>query len=275
MLTIIPRNKFKELINNIVEDQTTTRFDLNDFKEFIKQTEYSKNAGGLDLFFDIKDYMKTHNVKYIGQGSSRLAFFMPSGSLPDKSMPCCLKVAINPAGYAQTKAEIATFNKYTDLTCFPKMFDYNKDGKYIITEFGERIDYKYIDTYTHFWNRVVLNNIDSSSKCVFTNEFTGANAIMEFIRQFNSRYATNRFNGYLDDVYDDLYNNIIQPISEKYHKYTSLRDMIKFAKNDELTNFTFIDLCADDNWGLVCRENELVPMPIDWGLTNEVADKYY
>lgn len=275
MLTIIPKDKFKELINtNIVEDQSVSIFDLDDFKSFIKQTQYSKNAGGLDLYFDIMDYMKQHNVKYISQGSSRIAYFMPSGSLKDRSIPCCLKVAKSPAGYAQTKAEIELFKKYDGLECFPKMFDYSPDGKYIITEFGEKIDDNYINTYMHFWNRVVRNNIDDSSNCIFTNEYTGARAVVELIRQFNNCYST-RFEGYLEDTYDDLYNNIIQPIAEKYHKYVSLRDMIKLSKNNELLNFTLADLCADDNWGLVCRENTLIPMPIDWGLTNDVAEKYY
>ena len=147
MLTVLPPTEFKQLIVGLSESSENYKFSYNDLTENHAET-----------YSDVIDYMHGSNCKFVGKGSSRLAFFIPPRSIQqDRSIPCCLKVAKNKPGVAQNHAEVDIFNKYGIKTeCFPELFDYDKNKYYfILTEVGERIfdEINTLSRYFKEWNK--------------------------------------------------------------------------------------------------------------------------
>lgn len=273
MIPLIPEEQYNELTSNISEASEIKKFSIDDFEDFIKNEINTSAKFDEKGVYEIISYLKGTNVKYIGQGSSRISFFIPSGSLIDSSAPCCLKIAKNIAGCAQSLAEIKLFNSHK-YECFPKLFEYDSTGKYMITEIAKKLSDRYMKIYAGEWNENVLN-LNSHSKCLIDTSFDDTTeAIMELVKQFN-RETSEKLKYFIDDLYNNICNKIIIPITNQNKKFTSLKSLIEFSKNVGWNEVMPNDLEFNENWGLVTRNKINMPIPVDWGFTKEVSEKYY
>lgn len=265
-LTVIPTKDFEELVKGTNEAYLKRAFSYADMREFY-----------CGSYRDILDYVKTTNVQKIGIGSSRIAFFMPSGSISsDKSRPSCFKVAKNSKGVPQNNAEIKLFNEYGNkYQCFPEIYDYDKDNKfYIFAEVGHPIDKSFKEG-CHQWIAEwdeAIKKIDGD--CLPCKLGRRADTGIEDITQ--------RIVGLCESIAiakDALVKSTIDSLERTIghiKKYDGMFSLVKFAANGGAKIINFSDFAYNlDNWALVLRDNEDVLLPIDYGFTWEVYNKYY
>ena len=271
MLTILPRDEFKELLKNPIMEDNSYQFSYDEMK--------SKYSSSYD---SILKYVGGSNCKFVGEGSSRIAYFIPAGSIEiDKTAPCCFKVAKNQKGIAQNRAEYNIFKKYGKLKCFPIVYDYDSTyDHFILTELGSELKDNESEV---IYLTMFFKTIKNSSNC--------PQYLLNILRKIN------RFSDMSDALYylampfiDDLYeciddipaNEIIRDIKNAFNakptflkRYETLISFIEFALNGGTDDVEFVDFTSCDNWAFVCRQGEMQLIPIDFGYTSEIVKTMY
>lgn len=178
------------------------------------------------------NYCTEHLGKHIGKGSSRATF-----QIDDEKV---LKLAWNEKGLAQNIEEERTYN----ASIFPKVYDYDEDGKWIISEFvlpAKSQDFKHCFGMTF---QQFVSFIMASGKYRFGGRYWNAMPEDEWIS-----YIENNEDLYEFDEYIGNYGN---------NRFTPIGDMIR--------------LC---NYGLTQRNGEPTIVLLDSGLSEDVWDTYY
>lgn len=178
------------------------------------------------------NYCTQHLGKHIGKGSSRATF-----QIDDEKV---LKLAWNNKGLAQNIEEERTYN----ASIFPKVYDYDEDGKWIISEFvlpATLQDFKqcFGMTFQQF-----VSFISASGKYRFGGSYWNAMPENTWIS-----YLENNEELYEFDEYIGNYGN---------YKFTPVGDMTR--------------LC---NYGLTQRNGEATIVLLDSGLSEDVWNTYY
>ncbi len=292
MLTTIPAKQFKEFLKKkgVLEDGPP----INSKKtETFKWDEMIKHADTYRGIFDYLKYLK--DVKYVGEGSSRISFFLEPGATEmAKDSPACFKIAKNEKGIAQTKAEMKLFAEYKDEISFPKV--YNCDTKnyfFQLIEFGTVLEdavaedildpYSYFNEWSEFIRKTIeedRNSLDFHVGYYEANDVeqviygTGFDAILNLI--FKYLQESNHFCWRLDGEKKKLADDVIMKAKKKFAngKYKEIVSFLNFAEEHKDT-LVLDDFGNQWNWGVVEREGRLTLIPIDWGLTQEVWDHYY
>ena len=178
------------------------------------------------------NYCTQHLGKHIGKGSSRATF-----QIDDEKV---LKLAWNNKGLAQNIEEVQTYN----ASIFPKVYDYDENGKWIISEF-------------------VLPAKSEDFKHCFGMSFQQfASFILACAKyRFGGRYwnvmPENKWISYLE-------NN--EELSE-FDEYIANYGSQSFTPAGDMTR-----LC---NYGLTQRNGEACIVLLDSGLSEEVWNTYY
>ena len=178
------------------------------------------------------NYCTQHLGKHIGKGSSRATF-----QIDDEKV---LKLAWNNKGLAQNIEEVQTYN----ASIFPKVYDYDENGKWIISEF-------------------VLPAKSEDFKHCFGMSFQQfASFILTCAKyRFGGRYwnvmPENKWISYLE-------NN--EELSE-FDEYIANYGSQSFTPAGDMTR-----LC---NYGLTQRNGEACIVLLDSGLSEEVWNTYY
>lgn len=258
MLTTIPREQFKELTRALKEDESNSKKKLFSFRDFLKNViHYSM----------VKEYLSDKNVKFVGKGSSRTAFFLPGYScfgIP-KYSPVCLKVADNIKGLAQNKAEndIISKNGKGEI-CFPKIFNYDNKGNIaMITEIGTpAVDNDFKEYFKE------LTKLDKNIP-----NLEDAGKMHDFL--YDLAIAKRRNEKEQDKMVEKTIESMKQ-ISKRDKKYEVLYSILHVLFQKNLWNeISLGDFQFADNWAIIIRNNEEALIPIDWGLSREVAYQYY
>lgn len=276
-LTVIPEKDFDELVKGVHEKSIGNAFSWEEIEKDRAHTSYK----------DILNYMKTTNVKKIGTGSSRTAFFLPQGSVRDNpSVPSCFKVAKNKKGVAQNKAEIELYRTYgKKKLCFPELYESDDLNEYYIqTEVGKKLNKNknQLKEYFDDWNRFVIDvkmgNDDyppyyflgtPSDLESFENDWDYTYHIFKMVKALNEPGTIAGW-----DEPDAILDNI-EDISKAFPKYRSIVEMLWFSVEGGWEKGIFSDLSMNmDNWAFVVRNGEYCLLPIDWGFTNEVQSLY-
>ena len=287
-LFCLPPKEYDALIKGISEDQnssksTMTLNELEDFSDKHKRPNYG----------EIYDFMSQFsNVKYVGDGSSRIAFCFTPGLEPyDKLAPICIKMAKNEKGIAQNKAEVDIFKKYGHkYSCFPEIFTFSTSGSYIAMELGKNIldsvgseSYKdaarwfneWIEEAFHLYGDLFFKKNSELNDEKIKQEFEKSNL---FIEKNCWPYCL------VDLTYSIFKNNSIPNAKDclqiikhlaKNEKYTVIRDFIKFYLNDKGQNIEINDFNNAANWAFVKRKNSNYLIPIDWGFSPSVRKEFY
>ena len=279
-LTVIPEKDFGELVSSVNEDNASLKpFSWDEVKQDQNSSTYR----------DILNYMKTTNVKKIGSGSSRIAFFLPPGSVKDNSSaPSCFKVAKNKKGIAQNDAEISLYDQYgKNKPCFPELYEADTVHKYYIqTEVGKAVNKKKFQLKEYFmdWNKYVIDMKMGNASYPPYYYLGSASELEPFLRNYEYMYhiykmaealnVKGRVAGWGDDpeyVLDDL-----DDIAREFPKYNTVVETLRFSVEGGWEKGMFDDFAMNDsNWAFVIRNGEQCLLPIDWGFTNEVQEKYY
>lgn len=274
MIPLLPAKKFDELKNKLTESETY---------HFYWDDMVTNDAS----YEDLLKYLKNcDNVKYISEGSARVAFYLQSGAY-DTSLipqPTCLKVAKNEKGIAQNHVEIETLNRFYDkFSCFPKIYDWDgDDDKYLLMEVGkpfkeigdERAINNYTANYFNEWNR----KFDSLFS---TYSFFDRNKIDLRIIDFKD------ISTFMEDMYGESVKagpwfaykaeilEAMDKIAGTNKKYRPFADLFRWLNAGGKESVEIGDFGYYDNFAMITRENDECLVPIDFGLNIDVAKEYY
>lgn len=264
MLTTIPWKDFLELTKGVKEGLIKHPFKWD---EMLETASYSYKA--------LKTYLSQTNCKLIGEGSARTAFFLPPGSYDINTIeePSCFKVVKNSTrGPAQNKAEVVVLKKYSNsknYSCFPKLYNWDKTNYYFMhCEVGTPIDTMEtndIKSYFVKWNKWIEEHYPKYNRLrVFDPN--------DFLRALDAIFKVIHYN---EDVGLAM-KATIEEMTDEIHEYSGISDFLKFMFDAHgAKTFLYGDFTVADNWAVVLRNGEKKMIPIDWGFTREVADKYY
>lgn len=178
------------------------------------------------------NYCTEHLGKHIGKGSSRATF-----QIDDEKV---LKLAWNDKGLGQNIEEERTYND----SIFPKVYDYDEDGKWIISEFvlpATSQDFKHCFGMTF---QQFASFISASGKYRFGYKYWSTMPEDEWISYIENNEELYEFDEYIG-------NN-------GNNRFTPVGDMTR--------------LC---NYGLTQRNGKPTIVLLDSGLSEEVWDTYY
>ena len=266
----IPSKEFLELAGNVKESASDGEFSWDELKN--RRT-----------YHEVLDYLQTTNVKYISEGSSRVSFYLPTAidkSGKEINAPCCLKVAFNDYGIGQNKSDVKAFQKFgSKFDCFPRLYSYDEKNFFYFlcelatpalnSEYQETIDSK---KYFEGLEKLVRHlNIEKEKPEQLGTSFKKMTEINTFLDELYEAYEL-VFQNYAKrtDISDDdvkIYKKkwIVYwtKIKNLMSKYSGIADVsIGFIKK----SFYDSDIDHADNWGYVKRKENLVLLPIDFGL---------
>lgn len=178
------------------------------------------------------NYCTQHLGKHIGKGSSRATF-----QIDDEKV---LKLAWNNKGMGQNITEMQTYT----ASIFPNVYDYDENGKWIISEFvlpAKSQDFKHCFGMTF---QQFASFISASGKYRFGGRYWNAMPENEWISYLENNEELSEFDDYIGN-----YGN---------HTFTPVGDMTR--------------LC---NYGLTHRNGEATIVLLDSGLSEDVWNTYY
>ncbi len=178
------------------------------------------------------NYCTQHLGKHIGKGSSRVTF-----QIDDEKV---LKLAWNNKGIGQNITEMQTYT----ASIFPNVYDYDENGKWIISEFvlpAKSQDFKHCFGMTF---QQFASFISASGKYRFGGRYWNAMPENEWISYLENNEELSEFDDYIGN-----YGN---------HSFTPVGDMTR--------------LC---NYGLTHRNGEATIVLLDSGLSEDVWNTYY
>ena len=178
------------------------------------------------------NYCTQHLGKHIGKGSSRATF-----QIDDEKV---LKLAWNNKGIGQNITEMQTYT----ASIFPNVYDYDENGKWIISEFvlpAKSQDFKHCFGMTF---QQFASFISASGKYRFGGRYWSAMPENEWISYLENNEELSEFDDYIGN-----YGN---------HSFTPVGDMTR--------------LC---NYGLTHRNGEATIVLLDSGLSEDVWNTYY
>lgn len=178
------------------------------------------------------NYCTQHLGKHIGKGSSRVTF-----QIDDEKV---LKLAWNNKGIGQNITEMQTYT----ASIFPNVYDYDENGKWIISEFvlpAKSQDFKHCFGMTF---QQFASFISASGKYRFGGRYWNAMPENEWISYLENNEELSEFDEYIGN-----YGN---------HSFTPVGDMTR--------------LC---NYGLTHRNGEATIVLLDSGLSEDVWNTYY
>ena len=178
------------------------------------------------------NYCTQHLGKHIGKGSSRATF-----QIDDEKV---LKLAWNNKGLAQNIEEVQTYN----ASIFPKVYDYDENGKWIISEFvlpAKSEDFKHCFgmSFQQFASFIL-----ACANYRFGKRYWGAMSEDKWLSYLESNKNLSEFDEYIGD--------------HGSQSFTPAGDMTR--------------LC---NYGLTQRNGEACIVLLDSGLSEEVWNTYY
>lgn len=190
----------------------------------------------LSTFKSRIQYCQSRLVR-IAAGSSRIAYRVDNEKV--------LKLAMNTKGLAQNEAEGGDYYIQT-LDIFAKVFDVDEKFRWIEMESAIKAkpsDFKRLTGYDF-------------------------NFICGFIDYVYTWYSPIR--KYRDDSLDEKYKEIS---NDSYNYGTIFGDLIDYMTNFQIKGVG--DLKRISSWGIVIRDGEETLVLIDFGLNNQVGEKYY
>lgn len=222
------------------------------FYELVKEMAYPASFSfetlkSLKAFKDKKAYIESMLQK-IGSGSSRIAY-----RVDDEKV---LKLAKNRKGLAQNEVEYN--NSSDDLDCFSKVYNFDPEGYWIEAEIAPKAK---LTDFKRLYN-ISFNDLRSFiCNCVY--EYADSRTRIHAKGQGNMYSSKiNLFQAYLDEeisgnLYDFL-DSLYYYFSNYQPSWSEISDYLRLA-----------------NWGIVKRNNQEIPVIIDFGLNEEVYNTHY
>lgn len=121
-MLIVKREELQKLQEDLQEaDKKSSRFSYQEFcaehQKILRSLESDpkKLLKAYDVLRRGMLLQKKSEIRYVGQGSSRICFALAGGQ--------CLKIAFNEKGVLQNRSEKKISKKFSGLSCFTQIFD--------------------------------------------------------------------------------------------------------------------------------------------------------
>lgn len=201
---------------------------LDDLKTFKNRVKYCKD-----------------NLKYLGKGSSRMAFMMPNGHV--------LKLAFNRKGVAQNQVETGDWYK-NSLNCFSEC--YGNAGDYTWCEVEAAAKVRPMD----FPRLLGLTFGEMNDILVYMTRKRGNPSAF---RYYHFSTPMDRLKEIEDSVWSDPETNeVLYGLFEYIGNYGAEQNLVS-------------DFFNIKNWGIVSRDGKETLVVTDSGLNDEVWNEYY
>lgn len=201
---------------------------LDDLKTFKNRVKYCKE-----------------NLKYLGRGSSRMAFMMPNGHV--------LKLAFNRKGLAQNRVEAGDYYK-NSLGCFSECY-------------GNADDYSWCEVEAAGKARPMdfprLLGVTFGEMC---------DILVYMTRQRGRPYA---FHYRYFTTPKERLQEIENSVWEDPEEHEVLHGLFEYIGNYGTEEGLVADFFNVKNWGIVSRDGKEVLVVTDSGLNDEVWNEYY
>ena len=289
----LPHDKYLALTGSVTESNAYNMDKFVDLLDYLGP-RMKEGWNNIDYFnkiqYDMVRFMNRPELKglvqFVGDGSARVAFFVKPGCLSEEqTAPCCLKLAKNKMGIAQNLAEESIFRTAGQLPCLPRMF--RKDDKnhlYIITEVADELTDEVVKDYSKEWNSKLRTQMAKAYKLPEQEpqRYKAYNALRidgDFCECMLT-YTEENFGIYYPEA-EFAKENVLKPIFKDNKRFQTLDGFVKFndlefASGDRgWSKMETGDWWSWANWGVVTRDGESIPLPIDWGFTQEVKQLYY
>lgn len=241
---------------------------------------------GGDAFSDWRNWDEQYNycVKWLGEpngcGSSRCVFTLSDNII--------LKLAVSDAGIEQNKLEYKTYNRYKS-PLLARVYDADENFTYLVCENAvpaEDIDFEKIigipmGSYWQQNSRQVKKYGSKGGDCdigfnkYFDNlrdyieEYKGV-TLYDVLSYLEEKYAINdEEDNDEEENYEEEFSDAkeIEEVIDNSEWLSMLRDFIKETK--------ISDLCNSVNYGMVNRNGKPTLVILDYGLNNDIWEKYY
>lgn len=225
-------------------DLRKIRESYGDMQDVATQEFSTKTLDELKTFKNRVKYCKD-NLKYIGKGSSRMAFMMPNGHV--------LKLAFNRKGVAQNQVEAGDYYK-NSLECFSECY-------------GCADDYTWCEVEAA--GKAAKNDFPRLLGITFEEM---CDILVDMTRQRGSPYAF-RYRHLstpkerLKEIEDSVWNSP--------DDHPVLYGLYEYIGNYGAGEGLVADLFSPRNWGIVNRDGHEMLVVTDSGFNDEVWDQYY
>lgn len=228
------------------------------FQEFMKKAtaEYQKSGpDNMEDFTQSMLYFMNDNksqIRYVGQGSSRLVFAMADGT--------ALKLAKTNAGIAQ--------NKHEAKICMDPQMKYQ-----IFPDF--------YGADTKHWLSLNCELCAKAEKKDFAQIFKiqpqGIVNVIEFIMKMKlERWELSKARDHFQDLGSNVYAYFIQQlIDNKTLAIQAINSLLDFYQKNGLDELLLGDLEEVRNWGIAIREGQKVLVIIDAGFSEDIWQQHY
>lgn len=262
----VPNKEFLQLAGSVKEDEGKEKFSWDELKNCID-------------YYAVLEYLSRTNVKYISEGSARVSFYLPTaidGDGNEINAPCCLKVASCEDGVIQNKSDIVAFQKFGEkFDCFPRLYSYDKEKFYyflceLATPAVDKHFKETIDSEKYFSKLKIYIHKDKLSPLT-TVSLTKIRDLSFYIDAlFDSYEIVYQTYGERTDLSKEEIKKFKKEwiafwadVKKKAPEYIGIADVcLGFI----LKKFYDSDIDHQDNWGYVKRNQNLVLLPIDFGI---------
>lgn len=299
---LVKESKFNSLFESIQNISLHEIVEyLNDYSAKLKYSRF----GSFEGLMMVKMFLEKNLGKPIGEGSSRIVYEIDDA--------LCLKLAINKKGIQQNLEEISTYKKYKKFSIFTKIYYQDSQLLWIICEkalpiqesdflnvfgFGENYFGGYEDENDNMYHIDYSNymNKEPNKKQLFDtfvkwcdDERNGNNQLKkdEQIRHINilksniehykdDEWASVIIPGYEKQIkeHEKLLDNLEQE-NERYYNLINKNNFLKEFYEFITKSDTLVGDIYGANLGLVNRNGEACVVLLDYGITNDVFNKFY
>ena len=209
-----------------------------------KEPFSTKTLDDLKYFKDRVAYCKKY-LKYLGRGSSRMAFAMPNGHV--------LKLAFNSKGIAQNEAECNDWYK-NSLACFTDVYGSAEDGTWAEVESARPC------RETDFPRLLGITFVELCDLLVKWTRDRG-----------NPRAFPYRASMTPPERLEEIENEVI----DDYDGHPTLYGLYNYIGDYGASQSLVADFFNRKNWGIVTRDGGEVLVVTDSGLNDDVWDTHY
>ena len=216
----------------------------NDQRFSVQQPFSTKTLDELKTFKNRVKYCKD-NLKYLGRGSSRMAFMMPNGHV--------LKLAFNRKGVAQNQVEAGDWYK-NSLNCFSECYGCAEDYTWCEVEAAAKV------RPTDFPR---LLGLTFGEMCDILVYMTRQRGNPSAFRYYHFTTPNERIKEIEDSVWEDPEGHeVLYGLFEYIGNYGAEQNLVS-------------DFFNIKNWGIVSRDGKETLVVTDSGLNDEVWNEHY
>lgn len=235
----------------------------NALKAFKPSRKYNSSARYSLAFEKMDKWLKKFcpPIRFVGQGSSRIAYAMNGGK--------CLKLAMNDKGIAQNSQEIKNTAE-NKAKCFPQIYDWDKktNGSMLTECCAKAVAADFVN----------LFGIDMNAIVRLLKKYSRTKSYDALVKETTEEISL-AMNDNDKEYADELKKRIgfVQKLkSRKTMAFKIIGELFDFYSVEGNADEMLVsDLINVDNWGLAVRNRRLCLIVIDAGFSSRISQEFY